>query len=211
MDWLDLLHMADSSFPTGAYAHSSGLETLAPSGVDELEHVLALRLTETLGRFELVFVLHAYAGLLVELDEQLHAMFFPREAREASSLIGTSLLRNACDVLVDARLSDFLTLGLYRHLPIAFGAVAAACTAPPELAARTYAFQHLRSLVSAAQRLGHLGQRDAQRVLHRLKPAVRQAATTATSLTPDTAGAFSPAWDIAAMRHEHERVRMFAS
>ena len=31
MGWLDLLHIADSSFPSGAYVHSWGLETLAPS------------------------------------------------------------------------------------------------------------------------------------------------------------------------------------
>jgi urease accessory protein len=211
MDWLDFLHVVDSSFPTGAYAHSSGLETLAPHGIEELELLLALRVNETLGRFELVFVLHAHSGPLVELDEQFHTMLLPREAREASSAIGTSFLRSVCDVVDDERLTKFASTGTHRHSPIVFGAVAAAFDVPAELAATTYALQSMRSLVSAAQRLGRVGQRDAQRVLHQLKPAMRQAVATAQQLNPDSAGAFSPVWDIASMRHEHAPVRMFAS
>ena len=82
---------------------------------------------------------------------------------------------------------------------------------PPQLAASTYAFQSLRSLVSAAQRLGRLGQWDAQRMLQRLKPDVQAAVETASALPLDEAGAFSPAWDIAAMAHERAPARMFAS
>jgi urease accessory protein len=211
MKWLDFLHVIDSSFPTGAYAHSNGLETLAPRNTDELERLLALRVNETLGRFELVFVVHAYSASLVELDELFHAMVQPREAREASRAIGASLLRSASDIMDDARLTEFARRSEHHHLPIVFGAVAAAFDVPQQLAASTYAFQSMRSLVSAAQRLGRVGQRDAQRVLHRLKPAMREAVVTAQQLTQESAGAFSPAWDIASMQHEHTPVRMFVS
>jgi urease accessory protein len=154
---------------------------------------------------------HAYTDQLTELDELFHAMLLPREARQASSAIGASLLRSVCDIAADARLTEFASTGPHRHAPIAFGAVAAAFDVPAELAASTYALQNVRSLVSAAQRLGRVGQRDAQRVLHRVKPAMRMAVATAQQLTPDSAGAFSPVWDIASMRHEHAPVRMFAS
>lgn len=206
--WLDLLQVIDSSFPSGAYAHSFGLESL---GADQLEARLAARVREGLGRFELVFVQHAYTRPLSALDARLHAMLLPFEARQASALIGTALLRAACELFRDARLSEFLALGPHRHHAVAFGAIAAVLDLPPRLAAETYAFVALRGLVSAAQRLGWLGQRDAQRLLHALKPEVRKAAETACGLQLDMAGGFAPAWDVAAMAHEFAPARMFAS
>jgi urease accessory protein len=208
MAWLDLLHIADSSFPIGAYVHSSGLETLAPA---DLEASLSIRVSQSLARFELVFLLHAYTDELRALDHHFHTMLFAHESRAASSALGTNLLRAVCDVVPSARLLQFLHQAPHRHHPIAFGAVCASLSVPPPLAASTYAFQSLRSLVSAAQRLGRLGQWDAQRVLQRLKPGIQLAVQTAAALPLEQAGAFTPAWDIAAMAHERAPARMFAS
>jgi urease accessory protein len=208
MVWLDVLQMVDSSFPSGAYAHSFGLETLAPSDLGE---ALKLRLEESLARLELVFARHAYTHDLLELDDRLHASLLVREPREASSVVGASLLRSACLILPDARLHQFLEAGRHHHQAVVFGAVAAAIELPPEMAGQAYAFSTLRAQVSAAQRLGWIGQREAQRVLHRLKPAVRLAASRAAELALDEAGAFTPLWDIACMQHERAPARMFAS
>ena len=209
--WLDALHVLDSSFPTGAYIHSFGLETLAPGNVIQLQSALGLRVRESLARFELVFLRHAYTDDLVDLDERLQAMLLAREPREASALIGTHLLRAACDLFDSPRLRAFLAEGRHHHQPIAFGAVAAALDLAPERAAEGYAFGALRGQVAAAQRMGWLGQRDAQRVLHALKPAVSAAVADATGVSLADAGAFAPAWDIACMMHERASARMFAS
>jgi urease accessory protein len=211
MRWLDLLHIADSSFPSGAYVHSWGLETLAPSTVGDLNEVLCNRITESLARFELVFLRHAYVEPVEELDARCNSMLFAREPREASSLVGTSLLRASCDVVESAILRKFLADGPYRHQPVAFGAIAMQLGVNSDLALQTYAFQSLRASVSVTQRLGRLGQREAQQVLHRLKPLVQSAVITANGLRLEDAGAFAPAWDIAAMLHERAPVRMFAS
>ncbi len=208
---LDWLHIVDSSFPTGAYVHSAGLESLAPLRLADLEELLALRLQQTVGRFELVFLLHAYAVPLLPLNAQCHAMLLPREAREASGQVGAQLLRNACDLFDHPRLAAFLRDGRHQHAPVVFGAVAAALDVARPVAAATYALQGVRSLVAAAQRLTRLGQRDAQRLVHRLKPAVREAVATASRLRLDEAGAFAPAWDVAAMAHERAPARMFVS
>jgi urease accessory protein len=209
--WLHALHVLDSSFPTGAYVHSFGLETLAPRDVAQLQAALALRLQESLARFELVFLLHAYTEDLVDLDERLHAMLLAREPREASALIGTHLLRAARELFDSPRLESFLAQGRHHHQPIAFGALGAALNLPADLAAEAYAFGALRGQVAAAQRMGWLGQRDAQRVLHALKPAVSAAVAQASRMAPAEAGAFAPAWDIACMAHERAPARMFAS
>jgi urease accessory protein len=208
--WLDILQVLDSSFPSGAYVHSSGLESF-PSGPEALESVLRLRVEQALARLELVFVHHAYHGDLVDLDAYYDTLQLTREPREASAAIGTSLLKSASEVLSDARVTGFLSDGPHRHHPLAFGAIVAACEMPADLAMQTYAFCSLRAQVSAAQRLGWIGQRDAQSILHRLKPSVTAATQTATELEVDAAGAFVPMWDIASMTHERADARMFAS
>jgi urease accessory protein len=209
--WLDALHVLDSSFPTGAYIHSFGLETLAPGNVAQLQTALALRVQESLARLELVFLLHAYSDDLVDLDERLHALLLAREPREASALIGTHLLRAASDLFDNPRLGTFLAKGRHHHQPIAYGALAAALDLPADLAAEAYAFAAVRGQVAAAQRLAWLGQRDAQRLLHALKPDVLAAVAHAGRVSLADAGAFAPAWDIACMAHERAAARMFAS
>ncbi len=208
MRWLDVLHMLDTAFPTGAYAHSAGLESLDPH---DLKTALELRLEESIGRLDLVFVLQAFGRDLVVLDEVLHASLLVREPREASSAVGTSLLRSVCEILADRRLATFLSHATHHHHAVVFGAVACALEMEPELAAQANAFSSMRGLVSAAQRLGWIGQRQAQRILHELKPACLTAAREAAHMTVDEAGGFAPLWDLASMRHERALSRMFAS
>jgi len=208
MRWLDALQVLDSAFPTGAFAHSLGLESLTPA---DLGSALALRLNESVARLELVFLLHAYTVELLELDALMHASLLVREPREASSFTGTSFLRAVCELLVDPRLSSFLDEGQHHHHAVVFGAVCGALEVPPGQAAEWYALNTLRSQVSAAQRLGWIGQREAQRILHQLKPVVKDAAASAARVTLEDAGAFSPLWDIASMRHERAPARMFNS
>ena len=191
LHWLTVLHVLDSSFPTGAYVHSTGLESIAVGG-EALASVLRLRIEQSLARLELVFMLHAYTTDLLDLDRRYHALQLVREPREASAAIGTSFLRSVTDIVPDTRVSDFLRAGGHRHHPIAFGAVAAALDAPPTLAAEAFAFGSIRSQVAAAQRLGWIGQREAQRVLHQLKPDLVAAVATASDLELDDAGAFAP-------------------
>jgi urease accessory protein len=210
MHWLDVLHVLDSSFPTGAYVHSAGLESVA-GGRDALEAVLRLRIEQSLARLDLVFVLGASTRDLLDLDERYHALQLVREPRDASAAIGTSLLRSVAGFLPDDRVLGFLHNGRYRHQPVAFGAVAAALVVPPALAAEAFAFGSVRSQVAAAQRLGWIGQREAQQLLHRLKPALSAAVADASSLDVEQAGAFAPAWDLACMVHERADARMFAS
>ncbi len=53
---LDLLQIADSSFPSGSYAHSLGLEALYAAGAVDLERHLRFVLAHGQARVELPIV-----------------------------------------------------------------------------------------------------------------------------------------------------------
>jgi urease accessory protein len=176
-----------------------------------LESILTLRLKEQLGHFELVFLVHAFWMLGADLDERFHAMVLPREAREASMQVGRQLLRNACDLFDDPPLRREARALPYAHHAVAFGVLGHALDLSERTTASIYAFQSIRGQISAAQRLTRLGQVEAQRLLHRLKPDIDDAVTTALNYPLEEAAPFIPILDIAAMAHERSPVRLFVS
>lgn len=207
----DLLQVSDSSFPTGSFVHSAGLESLAPAGAAALETLIAVRLRETVARVDLVFLLASYTRPWLELDDLFDAMVLPREVRQASRQVGRQCLRNACDLFDEPRLTGFAAGAIFCHLPVVFGSVCATRGVPNLVAAETFALGQVRGLIGAAQRLMRLGQRDAQRILHALKPRVAEAVELARAIPLADAGGFAPLWDIAAMSHERAPVRLFVS
>jgi urease accessory protein len=201
----------DPAPPFGAGSEQSSIGTTACYGRIDLDAALRLRLDHQLARFELVFVLAAFEHPPEVLDRRFHAMCLPKEAREASSQIGRSLLRQAADLFDAPSLETFRERAPFAHQPIVFGLVGQAIGVEPRMAASAYAFQALRGQVSVAQRVARLGQSDAQRILHGLKPDVLAAVSVAESLPIDEVAPFMPILDIAAMAHERSPVRLFVS
>ena len=105
MRWLPfLLQTTDSLFPTGAYAHSSGLESLVQLGLvtdaPTLAAFLRTHALPALARYELPYLGFAREAAargdlptLVALDREYGAGKLAREAREASAGIGMQRLR----------------------------------------------------------------------------------------------------------------------
>src|SRR5206468_1727533 len=110
-----------------------------------------------------------------------------------------------------AELRAFAANAPHAHYPIVFAVVARALDIPVRVAALTYAFQMVRGQVSAAQRLMRVGQTEAQRLIHSLKPAMEDAVAVAAETPLEYAGGFAPILDIAAMAHERQPVRLFVS
>ncbi len=107
------------------------------------------------------------------------------------------------------------------HLPLREGEPAAYCVAVAlaaaahglKLEASVLAFvvSVFANLISAAVRLGSIGQTDGQRVMAKLLPDLRQLAGMAAKASLDDLGGCAFRSDIAAMKHETQYSRLFRS
>jgi urease accessory protein UreF len=75
----------------------------------------------------------------------------------------------------------------------------------------TYTLQAVTAAAAAAVRLGLFGQRDAQWLIHALKPDGLAAVQNAISLPLADLGGSIALLEIAGMRHEFGEARLFAS
>jgi urease accessory protein len=110
----------------------------------------------------------------------------------------------ALDLLRDAHDGDVI-------YAVAVGVAAAGhgVAVRPTLEAFLMAF--VAALVSAAVRLGPIGQTDGQRITAALIPLVRETAAFAEASTLDDLGGAAFRSDIASLRHETQYTRLFRS
>jgi urease accessory protein len=219
---LAALQLSDSMFPSGAYAHSSGLEALVADGevegVADVRALLRVHLRRRLALGDLPALLAAHAAaaapdlaLLAAVDAALTAVRLAREERAASSRVGRRLAFEAGRLAPHPAL-DLLAAGeLDANAAVALGAAALAMGIDAQEAALLACYQFGASLVSAGLRLLRMGHGDAQAILRDCRPdmegAVRVAGTVSwRELRPST-----PQLDAAAARHERASVRLFAS
>ncbi len=215
---LDLLQLADSSFPSGSYAHSFGLEWIDRQGPLDLRGLLKVRLSQSLARLELPVLRHAYrassAAQLQDLDRLMDVLTPVRELREASRSIGRSVLRAAVKLRGPLPSPSPAAAGegvQLEHQPVVYGAVLRAWGIPLDDSLGMYALQAIRQQLSAAQRLGRIGQSAAQELLHALKPDVAAAVQTSLTVPLDEAGTFTPWLDMAGLQHAQQFARLFVS
>ncbi|HZF03972.1 MAG TPA: urease accessory UreF family protein [Patescibacteria group bacterium] len=223
---LALLQLGDGLFPAGGFAHSFGLETYAQEGrVSDragLEAFVTAHLEGAAGPGDAVAVAVATrlaaAGNLAawcELDARLDAMKPVPEFRAASRQMGRQTAR------VGAALGDdvFLT-GVARaideglapgHHAAAFGAAAGRFGAGAEPAAAAYLYSTAALLVGAGLRLLTLGQLDGQRVLAGARPRIARLAAEAARATAEDMWTFTPALELAGLRHARLDMRLFRS
>lgn len=218
--WLALLlQTADPLFPTGAYAHSFGLEEAVRLGVvqDEpsLGTFLRLQIIPGLEQLDLPFLRRAHQAAtegdgptLRSLNAELDAWKPARELRQASLQTGSRRLQMLLLVAPTPLAERFaLETGGQAHHVIVCALQGAA--APLEAVLTAYFYQTLAGYCSAALKLIRIGQEGCQRVL---RAALENAGPVVQSpLGPDQAGWFDPLLEIAAMRHERANERLFIS
>ena len=223
---LALLQFADGLFPAGGFAHSFGLETYAQDGrVTDgatLEAFVVAHLEGAAGPADAVAVVAAsrYAiggnqAAWVELDARLEAMKTVPEFRAASRQMGRQTARVAATLVDDPFLTtvaravdDGLTPG---HHAAVLGAVLGRSGIDPETAAAAFLYSTAALLVGAGLRLVSLGQVEGQKVLAAVRPRVARLAATAAVTPVEDMWSFTPALELAGLRHAGLDMRLFRS
>jgi urease accessory protein len=220
---LPLLHLCDSLFPTGAFAHSDGLEwatdrTLVSSAAD-LGEWMDASLSQLLGRADgpaVWLAWHAFArrdwrSLEVVNAEGL-ALRPAAASRQATRAMGVRLVRTWQQLYEPAGFDEMaaaVDVERTMTLPAAFGVVCAAIGVEARAAVEAFIYTRLASTASAAMRLMAIGQHEAHRVLASRLQAVGPV-IDAIAVQP-VMSSFAPAQDIAAMSQQYVRSRLFKS
>ena len=216
-----LLTLFSATFPTGSFAYSHGLEAaVAERIVTDAKAVcdwLDVLLSRGSGWNDLVLTALAHRavsrGDTVELEELAAlgtALSGSAERRHETLALGAAYLVAARPWTAGAEEMPFDEASKVP-LPVAAGAVAARASLPLGDCLVAYGHNFASALVSAAVRLVPLGQSEWVTILHDLTPAIVGNASRAVHATLDDLGSAAIVSDIAAMRHETLRTRLFRS
>ena len=213
-----LLQTNDSAYPSGAYAHSLGLEQIVESGVVHdaatLESFLERQILPAFLTFEIPFFARAHAAAvamdensLLALDQELDAWRIPAELRDASRRIGSQRL----ELLASLDGSPFVaairnTSPRCHHLIVSSIELS---SLPVAQAARALSFQAIAGFASASMKLIRIGQTACQQILRRV--LAKFGADIDSALTREPDGWFNPLLEIASLRHARSHVRLFIS
>jgi urease accessory protein len=169
-----LLQIADSAFPTGAFAYSNGLEALARAGkfpdAEALESYLDAYVRQA-GEFDLAFVAAAHASGeegddagFARLCREWDATFWNHPVRVASLRQARALIDALAETFPHADLADLRRAASAEtlHFAPAMGRALARLGASREQACEVYLHGLMRDQAAAALRLGLLGPRATQ-------------------------------------------------
>lgn len=222
---LMLLQWMDSAFPTGAFAHSGGLETYTQAEViqtpDDLLQLISAKLQMAASTDFIIIhcAMAAYTendtAAIEDLDDLCSVSKIASETRHASEKIGRRMLENVLNVRPDDVLRDYRAQITGRegrgHHAVVHGLVCDSMGLEPHAALLAFAYALVANQTSAALKLMSIGQTQAQAVLGKAHPAMQSAVDAALSRTLDDFGSFSPGLDIRTMQHEHLFRRLFIS
>ena len=215
-----LLQLADSAFPSGGFAHSSGLEAACQLGEVNGSEELAAYIADSLdqcGHAALPFfsATHAAPARFVEWDRWYDATLPNHVANRASRALGQGMLTTSVKAFGNETLQALKATmrrdQLPGHLPIVTGAICAALAVTRIEGQRLFLFLHLRTLVSTAVRLGIVGPLEAQAIQFRMSPCIESVFLRCCSIGPEDARASAPLHELFQGHHDRLYSRLFMS
>jgi len=213
-----LWQLADSAFPTGSFAHSSGLEAAWQSG--EVPDLGALRqfvfdALEQSGRtvLPLLNVAHRDRARLRELDAIADLFLTNPVANRASRAQGRAFSSTCARVWPSPAVSavDAAVREGPGHAGPVMGAMLAALDVPAESARLLCLYGAARGVLAAAVRLGIAGSYDAQRLQHDMISAMQAVAERSRSLDEHDLAQTAPLLDLLQAGHDRLYSRLFQS
>jgi urease accessory protein len=220
---LPLLIWLSPAFPVGAFDYSHGLEWAveagdvvdAPSLRDWLIDLLAFGAP----RSDAILFAAAFRAAeaadwpeLLEINALAVALTASAERRLETTAQGAAFVaaaRAAWDCEPLRRFEASPEGGI--AYPAAVGAAASAHALPLDLSLAAFVLAQVANLVSAALRLGPIGQTDGQKILAALLPHIQDLAQETQTAGLAGIGGCAFRSDLAAMRHETQYSRLFRS
>jgi urease accessory protein len=202
--WL-LWQLADSTFPTGSFAHSGGLEAAyqhraVPGGTELAEYLRAALTQLVCGSLPFVHATFAAKSGFADVDRTCDAFLSNHVANRASRLQGRALLSTAARTFSSSALDQFRTEVFHAQLPShatpVFGRVARLLGLDASTTSRLFVFTQLRGWISAAVRLNIVGPLEGQRLQHQLGEAAERAAAQFGDIVPAEAAQTAPLLDL---------------
>ena len=220
-DLLTVLQHGDSQFPSGTFAFSWGMEGLLQAGLlarDDLADFIEGQFRQRWCSFERVLIAEAHrlaADLpaLAALDDLVDAATVTAAARTGSVRSGNALLSVHVRLATPhaAAFREMIQDGLaHGHATTVQGLAMAGVELDLPQSLTVAAHQTAAAFCTAAIRLGMASHLDAQRTLMRLRPVI--AGLIQAPLPPlEEITGFTPASEIAMMRHAGQEFRLFSN
>lgn len=198
-DWL-VWQLVDSAFPTGGFAHSSGLEAAWQHGEvrGRVELVSYLEASlDQLGHAALPFVLAAWDHheRSPEFDRLYDVFTTNHVANRASRAQGRAFL-TAVERVFKSEIRNLESQVEFAHFAPLFGGCLGRLGLAREVVARMFFFNHLRGLLAAAVRLNIVGPMEAQVLQQRLAPKAELVRQACEHLALDQIAQTSPLLDL---------------
>jgi urease accessory protein len=217
-EWL-LLQLADSAFPAGGFAHSSGLEAAWQQGeVTSASLPRFVRDTVTqagCGSLPFVLAAHDDPAALAAIDERCDAFLRNPVANRASRVQGRAWLatveRSFPQPGIKSLCDDARGRKTARHHAPAFGATMRRLEVERRQAARLFLFGVCRGTLSAAVRLGIVGTMDGQRLLAERAGDLDRTLDASMALTIEDAAQTAPLADLWQAAQDRLYSRLFQS
>jgi urease accessory protein len=223
---LSLLQLCDTSFPTGAFSHSYGLETYIQEGkVHDQESFfqwLCVYLNEQLIYSDGLACRLGYEALdtgdlqkIWKLDRMLTVQNLPRETRDGTQRVGERMLKLVESLYEIPAMSEYgeriKQKQSFGHPSIAFTIVGHYLGVPASTTTLYYLYSTVSSLVQNAVRAIPLGQTAGQKIIHELQDVLMDATAKIKVMDEEDFGVVSPGLELSQMRHERVNVRIFMS
>ena len=221
-DWL-IWQLADSAFPTGGFAHSSGLEAAWQHGEVRNREELASFLETSLRQagsaaLPLVAAAHDEPARLEEFDHLCDAFTTNHVVNRASRAQGRALLaaiertlRTPNSELRTPHSALRIPHSEFFHLAPVFGAVTRSLEIPRDVALRLFVFLHLRSLLASAVRLNIVGPMEAQAMQFRFSAIAERLLADSVSLAVEALAQTAPLLDLWQGTQDRLYSRLFQS